>query len=157
MPLQVRRGTKAELNAMTQPLANGELIWVTDEKKLYVGDGTTASASLVPASGYSTEDAQDATWALFRDGSHVGITFAYDDINARINATVDPGSFTGTIVATGFKGNVLADDDTVLVNSTTKELFGTFRGEFKGSIFADDSTVLVDGVDGCGAAQLEEI
>jgi len=41
MPLQIRRGTDAERSAMTQPLAAGELIYVTDTQRLFVGNGAT--------------------------------------------------------------------------------------------------------------------
>ena len=43
MALQVRRGTNAERLGIT-PLA-GELIYVTDTKQLYIGDGTTAGGT----------------------------------------------------------------------------------------------------------------
>ena len=43
MALQVRRGTNAERLGIT-PLV-GELIYVTDTKQLYVGDGTTAGGT----------------------------------------------------------------------------------------------------------------
>lgn len=155
MPLQIRRGTKAELNAMTQPLAAGELVWVTDDQKLYVGDGVTQSSSLAPASGYNGEDAQDAAAALFTNGIHTGIAFTYDDNNNRINAVVDPAAFSGTITAAAFKGNLLASDNSIIVDSATKEIVGSFIGDIlgnvvgdiKGSVFADDSTVMVDAVD----------
>ena len=45
MALQIRRGTDAERQGIT-PLA-GELIYTTDTKKLYVGDGTTAGGNQV--------------------------------------------------------------------------------------------------------------
>jgi hypothetical protein len=41
MPLQIRRGTQAERLAMSQPLAQGELLYVTDDKRLYIGDNAT--------------------------------------------------------------------------------------------------------------------
>jgi hypothetical protein len=40
MSLQIRRGTEVQRAAMSVPLDNGELVW-TDEKKLFIGDGTT--------------------------------------------------------------------------------------------------------------------
>ena len=43
--LQIRRGTAAEVNAIT-PL-EGEPVWETDAKKLVVGDGTTAGGIVV--------------------------------------------------------------------------------------------------------------
>ena len=64
MPLQIRRGTDAERIAMTQKLTPGELLWVTDAKKLYVGDGTTASSILPPVTGFNAEDAQSFASSL---------------------------------------------------------------------------------------------
>lgn len=46
--LQVRRGTDAEVGEIT-PL-EGEPVWVTDEKHLVVGDGTTEGGVIVPSS-----------------------------------------------------------------------------------------------------------
>ena len=43
MALQVRRGTNAERLSIT-PLA-GELIYVTDTKQLYIGDGSTVGGT----------------------------------------------------------------------------------------------------------------
>ncbi len=43
MPLQIRRGTAAELAAIT-PSA-GEPVYTTDTKQLYIGDGTTAGGT----------------------------------------------------------------------------------------------------------------
>ena len=40
MPLQIRRGTDAERLGSFTPV-EGELIYTTDTKKLYVGDGAT--------------------------------------------------------------------------------------------------------------------
>ena len=49
--LQIKRGTNLS-NAGTP--AEGELIYKTDTKKLYVGDGSTAASSLTPIGGAST-------------------------------------------------------------------------------------------------------
>lgn len=37
MPLQLRRGTEAERQAMTQPLQEGEPLFITDTNMLYIG------------------------------------------------------------------------------------------------------------------------
>lgn len=173
MPLQLRRGTNAEKNAMTQPLASGEPLWITDDKRLYIGDGVTPSASLSPVTGFTAEDAQDAAAALFTSGSHVGITFTYDDANNRLVATVNPGQLSGTIEVEGVIGSIFGNDSTLLVNASTSTIpasvvtgtftgsvvgnvsgnvigdltgnvFGNLVGDIKGSVFADDSTVIVD-------------
>jgi hypothetical protein len=118
MPLQIRRGTTVQRQALSGALAPlpGELIYDTVEQKIYVGDGTTTGGNAL--TGLSTEDAQDAAAGLFTTGSHSGITFTYNDAAGRIDATV-------TVAATG-----------------------PFDGDLTGSVFSDTSTLLVDGVSG---------
>ncbi len=129
MPLQIRRGTEAERLAMVPKLANGELLWITDVKKLYVGDGVLASSALAPVTGFTAEDAQDAAAALFNNGSHTGITFTYDDAGNAINAVVN-FSTVGSLVADAIQGSVFADDSTLLVDAVdgTFNLDGTIKG-----------------------------
>ena len=49
MPLRLRRGTNAERLTITP--ASGELIYVTDTKRIFVGDGTTTGGVDIVASG----------------------------------------------------------------------------------------------------------
>jgi hypothetical protein len=138
MPLQIRRGTDAERIAMTEKLANGELLWVTDDQKLYVGNGTTASSALPPVTGFNTEDAQDAAALLFTTATHTGISFTYDDIAGQLSATVDLSAFDGPVVADSVKGSVFADDSTILVdglNGGRINLNGTVKGNIVPNAF----------------------
>jgi len=97
MPLQIRRGTNTERQSMSQPLAAGELIYVTDTQQLYIGTGATLGG--IPVTGYTNENAQDAAAALFVNGSHTGISFTYNDINNTIEAVVDvSGPITDNII-----------------------------------------------------------
>jgi len=115
MPLQIRRGTEAERIAMVPKLAQGELLWITDDKKLYIGDGTTASSALVPVTGFTAEDAEDAAALLFLTSpTHSGISFFYDDLAGKLTATVDLSNYTGVIKADAFKGSVFADDGSTI-------------------------------------------
>jgi hypothetical protein len=184
MPLQIRRGTDAERLAMTQPLAQGELLYVTNAERLYIGNGATLGG--VQITGYTNEDAQDAAALLFSNGAHTGITFAYNDASASISAVVDLSNYQGTIGATSFKGSIFADDSTLLVDAVsgtivgpvvgnitgnvtgnvignltgnitgnvTGDVTGSVVGDLKGSVFADDSTTLVDGPAGVLRGQL---
>ena len=129
MPLQIRRGTDTERLAMTVPLAAGELLWVTDEQKLYVGNGTTVAGNLSSITGYTDENAQDAAAALFQNGTHSGITFSYTDSNDRINATVNLSAYNGPIKG-DLTGSVFADDSTRLIDATNGKfnLSGTIGG-----------------------------
>lgn len=113
MPLQIRRGNTSQRLAIT-PLI-GELIYDTTTGQIFVGDGSTPGG--VITTGVSLEDARDAAASLFTNGSHTGISFTYNDVADRIDATI-----TATAV-------------------------GPFEGDLTGSVFADDSTLLVNGVD----------
>lgn len=47
MALKIRRGTQAELDALTGSSAAGEPIYTTDTGKLYVGDGSSSTGTLI--------------------------------------------------------------------------------------------------------------
>jgi hypothetical protein len=133
MPLQIRRGTDAERLAMTQPLAQGELLYVTNDQRLYIGNGSTLGG--IQITGYNNEDAQDAAALLFSNGTHTGITFTYNDASASLSAALDLSNFSGTIRADAFKGSVFADDGstiggTLLVDAVDGKinLDGTVKG-----------------------------
>jgi hypothetical protein len=130
MPLQIRRGTDAERLAMTVPLAQGELLYITNQQKIYVGDGATLAGALSPVTGYTNDDARDSAASIFTGGSHSGIGFTYNTATDIITATVDLSDYTGTIKASSFKGTIVADDSTELVNAVdgTFNLDGTVRG-----------------------------
>jgi hypothetical protein len=168
MPLQIRRGTAAERTALTSPLVVGELLYVTDQGKIYIGDGTAIGAADIAGNpgqggkglivtGFTAEESQDATAALFASGTHNNITFTYNDALNSLSAQIDLSSYTGSIIVDGlidadFKGSVFADDSSLLVDAIDRKFFGdvegniigSVTGDIKGSIFADDSTLLVD-------------
>jgi hypothetical protein len=133
MPLQIRRGTDAERLQMAQPLAQGELLYVTDDQRLYIGNGSTLGG--VQITGYRDEDAQDAAAAIFTNGIHTGINFVYDDLNDRINATINLVNYTGAIGAASFKGTVVGDDSTILVDGVSNRV--NLDGTVKGNIVPD--------------------
>ena len=150
MPLQIRRGTSAQKNAMTVPLADGELLWTTDDHKMYVGANNTLPINLSPVLNYSATDARETAKSLFLDRPgrppHAGITFTYDTASNSIVATVTGGfgGSGGSSAGATITGNLLYDENTILIDPTTQ----TFYGNFVGSVFGDDSTLLVDGVAG---------
>jgi hypothetical protein len=116
---------------MAQPMPVGELLFVTDTERLYVGNGTTLGG--VAITGYTNEDAVDAVGAALLAGSHTNISFLYgstQDTANRIDAVVNLASYTGTIGATAVNSNIVADDTTVLVNVDTGSinLNGTVKG-----------------------------
>lgn len=137
MPLQVRRGTEAERLAMTQKLADGELLWITDDKKLYVGDGATSSPSLAPVTGFNTEDAQDAAASMITTATHSGINFTYDDLAGTLTASVDLSNYSGVIEADAFVGSVFADNSTLLVDGVLGRIVGPVFANVTGNVTGD--------------------
>ena len=132
MPLQIRRGTDAERLAMTQPLAQGELLYVTNEQRLYIGNGSTLGG--IQITGYTNEDAQDAAAQLFSNGTHTGVTFTYNDSSGSLSAAVDLANYQGTIGATSFKGSIFADDSTLLVDAVSGTIVGPVVGNVTGNL-----------------------
>ena len=142
MPLQLRRGSTADRLATT-PLV-GEIVYDTTTKAVYVGDGSTAGG--LPVTAFSVADARSTTAKMFLGDSlsdntqHSGITFAL--VGNRLNATVQQNlsNYIGLIKADqGFKGNLWADDSGLIVNSETKQVYGTFVPE--GDIIPDANEV----------------
>jgi hypothetical protein len=123
---------------MAQPLAQGELLYVTDDQRLYIGNGSTLGG--VQITGYRDEDAQDAAAAIFTNGIHTGINFVYNDLADRIDATVNLSNYAGVIRADAFKGSVFADDGstiggTLLVDAVAGSI--NLDGTVKGNIIPD--------------------
>jgi hypothetical protein len=155
MPLQIRRGTAAERSSLTTSLVVGELLYVTDQGKLYIGDGTTLTDPTdilgnsgqggkgLIVTGFTTEDAIDAVGAALAAGSHSnGISFTYgstQDTANRIDAAVDLSNYVGNVGITGIL-----------------DITGELRADsLKASIFSEDSSLLVDAIDGKFFGDLE--
>lgn len=132
MPLQIRRGTEAQRvdPTINLTLAAGEPLWVESTKKLYIGDGTTLAASLLPVTGFNEEDARDAAASLFTAGTHSNITFTYNDNDNSISAAINLTNYNGVIKASAFNGTLSADDSTILVDAVDSKinLDGTVKG-----------------------------
>lgn len=186
MALRLRRGTDAERLLIT-PL-QGELIFATDTKELYVGDGATVGGVLVGpiSTSLSNDTSPQLSGDLDLNGNNIvgigsinidgtitatgsiGLGDADADtitVSGVINSSLRPAldktydlgtpsrnwreifasgaTFDGEVYAESLRvGNIVANDSTVLYNSTTRIL----SSDIKGSIFADDSTVLVDAI-----------
>lgn len=112
MSLKLRRGLESQRTTITPE--QGEIIYTTDTKILYVGDGTTPggtsvsapvtsvnnfvgsvqlNADNIPESGsptnkyFTSERAQDAIWDALNHANHINVSFTYDDVNNRIVAS----------------------------------------------------------------------
>ena len=129
MALRLRRGTDAERQQITP--VEGELIYTTDTKQLWAGDGTTQGGTLVSADAATTLE-------LLTDTDLTGK--ANDNILA-YNSSTAKWQPTDT-----FNGTVIGDVDGTLTGTVIGDVVGTLNGDMTGSVFGDDSTVLVDGV-----------
>jgi hypothetical protein len=171
MALQVRRGTNAERLSIT-PLA-GELIYVTDTKQLYVGDGTTVGGTTTIV-GTIDSLLADTTPQLGGDLdlNNYNIT-GPGNINITGNITA-----TGTITATGsinlgdgagddvisidgvISGHLLPQTDTTWnIGAPTYQFKEAWISQLNvenqinanrinASLLADDSTVVFDAATG---------
>ena len=86
MALQIRRGLTTDRTGKT--FAEGELVYDTQEKAIYIGDGTTLGGR--PASSYTDERAVDAVGLALVAGTG-NVVFTYgntEDTANKINANV---------------------------------------------------------------------
>ena len=118
MTLRLRRGTDAQRLSITP--AEGEAIYTTDTKKVYIGDGTTAGGILVTGGA----------------GGGGGLAALVDDTTPELGGDLDLAGFavigsgdisiTGDISARfiqgGLNGNVLGNDSTIILNSSTSTI-----------------------------------
>jgi len=207
MALKIRRGTDAERLTITPE--SGELIYTTDTKKVYVGDGGTAGGTIVTG---TTSVVQDTTPQLGGNldlnsnniigtgninitgtitatgninlgdgaggdvitigGSIDGSLIPDEDLSYSIGSTTKrflnvhavQADIQGSITADAISADVLADDSTVIIDSTTQNITGnnftgtlftgdtvgshtgSVDGDVNGSVFGDDSSPLVDAV-----------
>lgn len=182
MALQIRRGTNAE--RLTVAPAEGELIYTTDSKRVYVGDGSTFGGTDISAGIESLlEDSSPQLGGNLDLNGHNIIGNGNININGTIIATGDinlgdagsdsvgifgslttslvpsadsnkdigsaalrwrNGYFTSLVVdgqvnAVAINANIIADDSTVVFDSTTgtiaaEKLVGTFTGDTIGNV-----------------------
>ena len=126
MALQIRRGTDAQRLTITP--AEGELIYTTDTKLLYVGDGSTAGGTK----------------------ADTGINDLLEDTTPQLGGNLDLNSQDITGVGNiNNSGNITASGVVSAASGNfTNGTFGLATGNFKGTFAADDSVILIDGVSG---------
>ena len=122
MPLQLRRGNTAQVNAIV-PLI-GELIYDTQTGKIRVGDGTTAGGVIV--SSYTDIQAKTAAGAALTGGSHGGINFTYNSVTNTIDANLN---YELNRSITNLNGTVtLVDTDQGTITGPLNTSGGTING-----------------------------
>ena len=160
--LKIKRGTTSQRSGFTPALA--ELVYDSDTKEVYVGDGSTQGGIAVSVSTQNLENlgnVQSVTpqkdqilvyngsnWAatnnpaldlrgnIYADDS----TLLVDAINGKIVGPVQ----TNSVIATTLSGTLTGDTTGSHTGSVVGNVVGNLTGDIKGSVFADDSTLIVD-------------
>ena len=144
MALRLRRGTNAERQLIT-PL-QGELIYTTDTKALFIGDGTTVGGVLVQGSGGGATQLSDLSDVSIGSLSN-GNILQYESATSLWKPTNNPSITFGNLdnhddvlyPAGGHaNGDVLLSDGVNFIPSALE------NSQFKMSIAGADSSVLVD-------------
>jgi hypothetical protein len=151
MALRLRRGTNAE--RLTVVFAEGELIYTTDTKQLYIGDGSTQGGILVSSTDitpFRVEDDENPRLGGDLDLNTYRLQGIGDiDITGSINADVVNGGLfvgdgsglsnlpEGIIEGSNYRINIVGDDSTVIVNTSDSSI--TTR-----NIKATDNTVILE-------------
>lgn len=183
--LRIKRGTKTQLQSTPGYIpAEGELVYTTDSKEVFVGDGNTTGGIPVSVSTQNLEDlgnvqalAAQKDQILVYNGSNWAATdnpqldvrgniygddstLLVDAINGKIVGPIETTSITssGNIVG-DLIGDVTGSVTGSVVGDTTGTHFGdvvgNVTGDVVGSLFADDSTVLIDSVSGIISGRIE--
>ena len=165
MALRLKRGTAADLAAYT-PL-EGELIYVTDQAALYVGDGSsTLGGKLLTSGSEILEDldlnGQDivgtgniningnihASGSITADGSLTlgdantdNVTFAAD-----IASSLVPDNDNTFNLGTGVKRWGVIYSNVIEATQVNANTTGFHEGDVQGSVFSDNSVQLLDGI-----------
>ena len=121
MSLRIRRGTDAQRTGVT--FLEGELIYTTDTKKLYVGDGTTAGGVAIDSTTGSINQLADVNIA----GIQVGQILEWN------GTQFVPGEDQGD------KESITGADSTILVDATNSSI--NLDGTVKGHIIPDQNEV----------------
>ena len=138
MSLRIRRGTDAQRQTLT--FDQGEVVYTTDTKKVYIGDGITAGGTNILATSAGSGVTFNATTQAFDFNTQaLGITTsdvaegsrkyfttqrAQDAAAALFTATGSPPS-SGTITGTIATGTIVLNSaDLALVNGTRMQISG---------------------------------
>jgi len=127
MALRLRRGTDAQRLLITP--AEGELIYTTDTKSLYVGDGSTVGGLII-------NSAENLTLGELNDVDLITNPPATNQVLKWDGANWVPGDDLGAdllnnIIQAGqdFRINIIADDSTRMVDVANNTLTGDLYGD----------------------------
>lgn len=134
MALQIRRGLEADRTTITP--SEGELLYTTDGKLVYIGDGTTAGGNLVslpPGSGIAqvSDDASPSLGGNL-DVNGYGITSSGGG-NIVIDAAGQGSVILNQTLTVDFQGNISKNGDLILA-PTTQVVIGRSDTQVDGNL-----------------------
>ena len=152
MALKLRRGTEANRTDITP--AVGELIYVTDTQKIYVGDGSTPGGNLVTGSGGGgaiTGITDNSTGPVLVLGDTViSIDADLNITNQEINGDGDiaitgdiTASGTGIITGNSFVGDLTGSVTGDVTGNVTGDVTGDLTGNVTGNVTGDLTTASI--------------
>ena len=178
MSLKLRRGNTAQRLAITPD--EGELIYDSQTKQLYAGDGTTVGGVLVSyagsvggamgsnlvLSGYSVTGAGniDITGTITSTGNIVSTNGDIRVINGNFvangNIVLGDASTDNVTIGADVNSNIVPNADITFDLGSNTQRWNTVYAnnvfaDLEGNVRANDSTILVDAVNGVLKGQLE--
>jgi len=172
MALRLKRGTTAE--RLTYTPLNGELVYDTDQKAIYIGDGALTGGKLLASGGTIIDDIVlngnditgtgniditgdidvagniHATGNITADGT---ITLGNDDADdvefkAEIVSNIVPNADNTYDLGTNLKKWNTVHANVIEATEVNSDTNGYHTGDVSGSVFAGNSTLLVDATSG---------
>ena len=127
MALKLRRGLEADRDGILP--AEGELIYTTDQKQLFVGDGETAGGTLVSSAVVSV------------NGNNGVVTLTTDDIDEGANKFFTNAQARNAISVTGSGGTYNSTTGVIdLTGGASSDSFKTITVAGQSSVVADSAT-----------------
>ena len=149
MALRLRRGTDSERQLITP--VEGELIYTTDTKLLYAGDGSTVGGTLVAGSGGGGSTTLNALTDTDLTGASDNDVLTYNSGTSKWESVAVPGvgvlglnDLSGVFMpSTPTNGDILKYDGINFVAKPISEVFSE-QQNYKINIVGDDSTIMVN-------------